>query len=540
MTSDPRIPPLEDTVLRSLVDKQAARLADRTYAVFADGASWTYAQLRAQVRRTAAGLSAAGVGQGDTVLIALPNGPDALRVWFAANYLGAVAVPFNAAYRGALLERVCSVSQARVMVCEASLLEHLAAVDIAPVQTIIHFGLPAVPLPGPACHDAACLDAAGEDPPEPQHPILPFDTQCVIFTSGTTGPSKGVMCSYLHILTAGHAVWYLDASDRYMVNLPMHHVAGVLPCMLMLSLGGSVAVIDRFSPSEFWRTIETTRASFVVLLGVMTRFLLSQPPHAAETAGILRKCLLQPLDDDAPEVRRRFGVDLYTSFNMTEVSLPIVSDANPTVAGSCGRARDGVELRIVDEWDCEVPVGSPGELIIRTDRPWSMTHGYMGDGDATARSWRNGWFHTGDLFRRDAEGNYFFIDRVKDCIRRRGENISSFEVEAAIMAHPAVREVAAVAVPSEISENEVLAVISLVEGGVLDETALIGFLRTRLPYFMIPRYLRIIEDLPKTPTQKIQKHLLRSEGLSAPGIWDREREGVSLRADPAGQGKQGR
>lgn len=530
-TSDPRIPPVRESVLRDLVDARAAAMPDRVYAVFGDGGSWTFAQLRAEVRRTAAGLAALGLGQGDRLLIALPNGRDALRVWFAANYLGAIAVPFNAAYRGGLIARVCEVAQARLMVCEGALLEHLAAVEIAPVETIVTFGEGSGAPRGVALRDAACLDAAGDTPPDPPRAILPFETQCVIFTSGTTGPSKGVMCSYLHILTAGHAVYFLDESDRYMVNLPMHHVSGVLPCMLMLSLGGSVAVIDRFRPSEFWQTVEATRPSFVILLGVMTRFLLSQPEHRAERAGILRKALLQPLDEDAPEVRRRFNVDLYTSFNMTEISLPIVSEPNPEVPGSCGRVRAGVEVRIVDEWDCEVPEGSPGELIIRADRPWAMTHGYMGDGEATARAWRNGWFHTGDLFRRDAEGNYFFIDRVKDCIRRRGENISSFEVEAAILAHPSVREVAAVAVPSEISENEVLAVLSLIEGATLDPAELIAFLRPRLPYFMIPRYLRLIDDLPKTPTQKIQKHVLRTEGLGAPGIWDREAAGVSLRGE---------
>jgi crotonobetaine/carnitine-CoA ligase len=215
---------------------------------------------------------------------------------------------------------------------------------------------------------------------------------------------------------------------------------------------------------------------------------------------------------------------------MTEVSCPLVSAINPTLPGSCGGPRAGVEARLVDENDCEVPVGEVGELIVRTDAPWAMNSGYYRNPEATARAWRNGWFHTGDAFRKDADGNHFFVDRMKDAIRRRGENISSFEVEAEVIAHPAVREAAAVAVPSEIAEDEVLVAVSLAQGCTLDPAELVEFLRPRMAHFLIPRYVRIMDELPKTPTQKVQKHLIRKDGVTA-DTWDREAAGVVVRRD---------
>jgi crotonobetaine/carnitine-CoA ligase len=172
---------------------------------------------------------------------------------------------------------------------------------------------------------------------------------------------------------------------------------------------------------------------------------------------------------------------------MTEASSPLMSGRNPGPVGSCGVPRPGVEVRIVDRNDCEVAPGEVGELIVRADRPFAMNHGYWNNAEATAAAWRNGWFHTGDAFRTDAHGNYFFVDRIKDAIRRRGENISSFEVETEVCAHPAVREAAAVAVPSEFSEDEVLVVVSLAEGATLDPAELITFVATRAAHFMVPR-----------------------------------------------------
>ena len=219
---------------------------------------------------------------------------------------------------------------------------------------------------------------------------------------------------------------------------------------------------------------------------------------------------------------------------MTEISCPIVSERNPDVPKTCGRVRRGFDARVVDENDMDVAVGAVGELIVRADEPWTMNHGYHGNPEATARAWRNGWFHTGDAFRQDEAGNFFFVDRMKDAIRRRGENISSFEVEAEIGAHPKVRESAVVAVASQYGEDEVLAIIAPVPGETIDPAELIAFLAPRLPHFMVPRYVRILADLPKTPTQKVEKHILRGDGVTA-DTWDRENAGIRFKREKIGQ-----
>src|SRR5690606_14032926 len=244
----------------------------------------------------------------------------------------------------------------------------------------------------------------------------------------------------------------------------------------------------------------------------------------------LRSVIIAPFDENAIAFGRRFNVPTYTEFNMTELSVPLWAGPNPKVPGTCGRARPGFELRLVDEHDLEVPVGAAGEVVVRADLPWTLSHGYLNDPDATARAWRNGWFHTGDLMRRDRDGNYFFVDRLKDSLRRRGENISSFEVENAILAHPHVREAAVVPVPGDGSEDEVLAVIALAPGTALEPAALIEFLRDKLAYFMMPRFIRILDALPRTPTQKVEKHVLRAEGVTA-DTWDRAAAGIRLERD---------
>lgn len=239
-----------------------------------------------------------------------------------------------------------------------------------------------------------------------------------------------------------------------------------------------------------------------------------------------------PLPENAGEFARRFGVTFWTMYNMTELNLPLMSGPDPQIAGTCGRPRPGTELRIVDEFDRELPPGTVGELMVRCDSPWRLNSGYFRDPAATANAWRNGWFHTGDAMRRDEEGNYFFVDRLKDAIRRRGENISSYEVEVEILAHPSVRECAVVAVPAA-SEDDVLAVVSPVPGRSIDPAELLEFLRPRLAHFMLPRYVRTLEELPHTPTQKIEKYRLRQEGVTA-DTWDRDRSGIRVRRDRIG------
>jgi crotonobetaine/carnitine-CoA ligase len=302
------------------------------------------------------------------------------------------------------------------------------------------------------------------------------------------------------------------------------------PPFVMLARGASVAIVEQFSTDRFWEVVRTTRSTVVFLLGVMANFLIKRPPSPADRDHGVRLAFMVPFTDDAPAFKERFGIDIYTIFNMTEIASPIVSEANPTKRGTCGRVRPGVEVRLVDEHDCEVPVGAIGEMLVRSDRPWGMNSGYNKDSAATARAWANGWFHTGDAFRKDEDGYFYFVDRVKDAIRRRGENISSFEVEVEVCAHPDVREAAAIAVPSEYSEDEVMVVVAPVPGRSIDHTALASFLMERMPYFMVPRYIRVLDELPKTPSAKVLKADLRKEGIT-PDTFDREAAGMRVRRE---------
>jgi crotonobetaine/carnitine-CoA ligase len=299
---------------------------------------------------------------------------------------------------------------------------------------------------------------------------------------------------------------------------------------VMFVRGGSVSFIERFDTASFLDTVRATNTTAVFLLGVMASFLDKLPARPDDADSPLRLAFMVPLAGDIPAFSRRFGCDIYTIFNLTEISTPIISEPNPTVRGTCGRQRAGVDVRLVDDHDCEVPVGAVGEMILRTDRPWGMNSGYYGNPQATAAAWRNGWFHTGDSFRKDADGYYYFVDRKKDAIRRRGENISSFEVEADVQAYPDVREVAAIGVPNALSEEDVMVVVAPMEGRSIDPAALLDFLRARMAHFMVPRYVRVLPELPKTPSSKVMKHELRQQGVTA-DTWDREQAGIQVKAD---------
>jgi len=318
--------------------------------------------------------------------------------------------------------------------------------------------------------------------------------------------------------------------DRYMCVAPIFHIGGMGPPFVMLARGASVALIVSFSTDQFWEIARRTKATVVFLLGVMATFLIKRPPSPEDRHHGVRTAFMVPLTDDALAFTERFGIDIYTIFNMTEVSSPVVSEANPAKRGTCGKVRPHVEVRLVDPNDCEVPVGEIGEMLVRADRPWAMNSGYNRNPEATAMAWTNGWFHTGDAFRMDEDGYFYFVDRVKDAIRRRGENISSFEVEVEVCSHPDVREAAAIAVPSEFSEDEVMVVVAPVPGRTIDHADLAGFLIGKMPYFMVPRYIRIMDELPKTPSAKVLKTDLRQEGITA-DTWDREKAGLRVRRE---------
>jgi crotonobetaine/carnitine-CoA ligase len=526
---DPALPAREDCVLKAMLDTRAARHPERRLALFEDGSEWSYAQCLADVRATAAALQRMGVRKGDRVIAWLPTGRPLVLTWFAANYLGAVFVPLNTAYRGEVLAHVVNAAGGAVMVAHHGLVSRLDGLQLPKLRQVVAIGgavrsahaslevLDEAALRG----DAATLDDSAA--------IDHWDIQSIIYTSGTTGHSKGVLSPYLQLYTTATVVYgYLREGESVLVNLPMFHVGGTSPTYAALVRGGSIYLVDGFSTHRFWDQVrEGNCATTSGLIGVMSAFLAKSEPRPYDADNPLRCLTLFPISEDTVRLAQRFQFDYLTGFNMTEVSSPLVTELNTRVYGSCGRPRSGVQCRLVDEHDVEVPRGELGELIIRSDRPWTMNAGYDGQPEATAAAWRNGWFHTGDLFRQDDEGNYYFVDRSKDTIRRRGENISSFEVENAVRLFPAVDEVAAVGVESPIAEQEVLVAVTARPGHEVDPRALVEFLIPKLPYFMVPRYVRVVAAIPKTETNKIRKVIFREQGITA-DTWDREAAGMRL------------
>ena len=509
----------ETAVLRPLLEGYAASQPDAPFVSFYQGEEWTYAQTLARVRQRAAALVRAGVAQGDHVLTFMGNGPDLLTTWFAINYLGAVYVPLNTALLGNQLAHVLQDAGARVIVATPDLAQRLGDVAQGDLQTVLLVeadehpapqlqGLSVSHLEDPLEYDPAVLDLA--------QPIEPWDTFAIMYTSGTTGKAKGVLSSYTQLYTMGpDAFDDVTPQDRCLICGPIFHCGSTLYVYAQLARGLSIGMMAEFKTDHFWPAVRETGSTYCLLLGVMASFLLKAPPSPEDRTHSLRRTFIVPFGEDAPSFAERFGCDVWTIYNMTEVASPIHAGPNITEKGLAGRPREWWECRIVDENDIEVPRGQVGELIVRSSRPWALMKGYHGRPDATNEAMRNGWFHTGDGFRQDEDGRFFFVDRQKDVIRRRGENISSFALEGEVLVHPDVRECAAVAVPSEHGEDEVLICVTPVEGRQIAIAHLLADLSARLPRYMVPRYVRVMADLPKTASGKVQKHVMRSDGITA-------------------------
>ena len=535
VTTPPNLDALQDNprTIHELLQRNAQRWPDLTVLKFDSGETYSSRTLLKAVKVIATNLHDLGVRQNEYVLCWLPNGSFTVLLYLALNYLGAIAVPFNTAYRGKLLAHVLKNSAATRLVADGRLIERLQDIDTAQLKTLIIEGderldntsleqSSAALLRQPSCAELSALE------------INPHDTAAVIYTSGTTGPSKGVLCSYQHLYTSTIEFRHVGPGDTNLVALPMYHIGGILGLWFALVHGGCAAFVERFSTSKFWPTVKALEVTSVGLLGAMVQYLMAQPASPQDKNHPVKRAVIAPFGDDALAFGERFGIEVHTEFNMTELSVPLWGGPNPTARGTCGTPREGVELKLVDSQGNEVAVGEVGELLVHADDPWSISHGYLNNPQASAEALRDGWFYTGDLFTRDKNDNYFFVDRAKDAIRRRGENISSFEVEEELLSHVAIKEAAVVGVAGDGGEEEILAILVSKDNCPVDIPTLTEFLSKRLAHFMVPRYFRFTEELPRTPTQKVEKHVLRSIGLTA-DTQDREALGILLTADKLGK-----
>jgi len=535
-------------VYHYLLEDHAKRHPDKPLLLMGDRAM-SYAEVDRAANRIGRGFAAHGVVKGDRVLVMLPSSIDYALVWLGLSKIGALMVPVNEAYKGGMLRHQANNSGAKLAVIWRSHLQVWRELGdaLTELKTVVVYAgddihpHPASPLKGEehgekseGPSNAGCGQARwtylpfsalqhSDDGPLPPA-VEYFDPMAIFYTSGTTGPSKGVLYSYAQAHgTATPTAKLCTPDDVFYMTLPMFHVGLSHIFGTVIIAGATMAVRGKFSVSNFWSDIRHYKATYSILLSTMPNFLLSLPPSEADRDHSLRKLVIIPVPKDLEGFKARFNVTHVTTlFNMTEVSSPIAADGwNLVNTQSCGRPRPGVQARIVDENDEPLPPGKTGELVLRADDPWEFNSGYWQNPGATAEAWRNQWLHTGDGFQYDADGNFYFVDRIKDCLRRRGENISSFEVEVEVDAHPAILESAAVAVPSEHSEDELKVVAALKPGCTVEPAELLEFLKARLPAYMVPRYLEITaEELPKTPTGKVQKVLLRASGTT--GAWDRE------------------
>jgi crotonobetaine/carnitine-CoA ligase len=532
-------PTRDECVPAAVLSWRAAEHPDRVLALFEDGTEWTYREALEQSWRAANALRALGVEFGERVSALLPPCEDAIRCWLGTSTLGAVFAPINLAARARFLEHTLNIAAARVAVVHSKLAGQLLGLDLPALETVVLIGDDVgVSLPWRTVRFSEILAGASSHPPESGRATEPWDDALLIYTSGTTGPSKGVRLSHAsQWLYDRNFTWpEIGEQDRYFQALPIFHLSGIATTFSMMRRGGSIAVRQGFRASTFWRDIRETGSTVGLVLHAMVSYLLQQEPSPEDADNPLRVAYMGPLSH-VEEFSRRFAVDVYTAFGMTEVPVPIRSGLNPENETSCGQLVDpeNYEVRVVDENDIPVPVGAPGELIVRHRLPWVVNSGYLGMAEATADAWRNGWFHTGDQFRIDEAGNFYFLDRVKDAIRRRGENISSFEVEAEVVTHPDVREVAAVAVPNpDVStasnDEEVKIVVVLREDSELTEEGLTEYLIPRMPSYWVPRFVEFVSELPSTPSFKVKKSELRALGVTD-GTWDRERAGIVLRRE---------
>jgi len=502
------------------------------------GTAVSAAELDERAARLAASLRELGVARGDRIASLVENGPASVLVLVAAAKLGAISVPVNTAYKGAFLAHQLRDSGARLLVVQGDLAHRAAAVaaELPDLAGVVVEGEPDEEVTACAQHDWDTLLAAAPLAPGDEAEVEPWDLATFIYTAGTTGPSKGCMLSHNYVVNLAEQIiraWGRRPDDVVWTPLPMFHLNALATAVVgTLLIGGRAAIARRFSLSGFWGEIRRTGATVASLLGTITALIAHDErddPDAVDTT--LRLVAAAPMPPEIAAIfRDRWGVETFSAgYGVTEASLISVlpvGEVNPPNAA--GRPNDvEFEVALFDDHDNPVPVGEVGEIVCRPRRPHVMFEGYWGRPEATVAVSRNWWFHTGDYGRLDENGFLYFVDRKKDYLRRRGENISSFEMEKLFLAHPDIVDVAVHSVPSPLGEDDVKVTAVLQPGSTLTEEELCRWSVERVPYFAVPRYVEFRTELPRNPVGRVLKYQLREEGVT-PTTWDAEAAGVSF------------
>ncbi len=532
-------------VLPKILRERAEKLGDKPFLQFGDKNPLSFAQINAYANKIGNGLISLGVSKEEKVAVYMPNSSDYVLTWFGILKMGAVMVPINTAYKKDFLHYILDSSDSKVLFIAEEYLDRMVPIQdrLPTLEKVIVWtrgGTDRFENPGfntkTLIPFSTFISEHRED--EPSVEVTFMDYARLMYTSGTTGRSKGVMRpSSADYCSARNYMEVMDISsdDVCFTCLPLFHSnAMVLNTYPALIAGARAVIQEKYSATQFWKWIKDYGVTTFNIVGGMGYFMWNTPPVPEEKEHKVRLVLGSPAPHDIIEpFMERFNVRFMEGYGLTEIGqVTFMRPGEPFRVGSCGKESPGYEIKIVDpETDEELPRGEVGEIVVRPRIPNIMLHYYHKMPEKTVQDFRNFWFHTGDAGRMDKKGYIYFVDRVKDYIRRRGENISSFEVEKIVNSHPAVAESATTGIKAKTggyAEDEVMIVVVKNPDMDVSPEELMKFLEPKMPYFMIPRFIRFVSSLPKTGTERVQKNKLREEGIT-PDTWDREEAGYEIK-----------
>jgi carnitine-CoA ligase len=508
----------------AVLDLRAQQFGDRVMMSIA-GTSVTFSQMRDRSCAAANVLAGLGVKRGETVALFTGTCPEWVYFWLGAARIGAVPAAVNSASKGDFLLHALRLSQTAVVVTDADRNPRLSEVagDVDTLRSVLVQG------------DSLTATMNAASPVPPTGAVAKPEDIALFFTSGTTGPSKAVVTTWQYLFTAAATVastWELAAGEVLWTAMPLFHLSAAPTVLAPMLVGGTSVLAAAFHPSQVWDEMRACGAVGFAGAGAMVSMLWNLPPEPRDAEIGLRFISAAPIAADMYRaIEERYRCRIVTMYGMTEafpIAYKTVSDDGKP--GTSGQVNPDFEARIVDLLDQPVPPGMVGEIACRARKPHAMSEGYVASasgGPPLQVEPHAEWFRTGDLGFLDGDNNLTYVDRVKDSLRRRGENVSSVEVEQTVMRHPTVSEAAAVGIPSDLGEDDILVVVTLRPDATLDYVELLDFCSARMPYFCVPRYLEVLDEIPKNVIGRVRKDVLRSRGLGA-GAWDREAHGYVL------------
>ncbi|MDT8860253.1 ATP-dependent acyl-CoA ligase [Alkalihalobacillus sp. MEB130] len=516
------------------VVKHRAKLNPDAQFIKFESSGLTYNEYHLGGNKIANIISSIGLKKSDTCAVMLPNSPEFLVTWLGLARLGVIEVPINIAYKGDLLAYILNKAKCQALVISSIWIDRIKEIadELTHLSHIIVVG----------DHEQRENDSfnwysyeelfSQAQDSDINVEIKTNDPSLILFTSGTTGPSKGAILTHranFNLAQTACDLMNYGPSDRLFTVFPLYHVnARYTTILVALIANCDVVMHDRFSASKFWDICRREGITCFNYMGSLLTILMKQPKRANDADNPVRMIQGAPAPIEIFEdFQKRFNVKITEAYGSTEVGLATINRAESFRIGSCGKAVPIYEVEIHDEHDHPCPPGVAGEIVVRPREPWIMFSGYYGMPEETVKSWGNLWFHTGDSGYMDDDGYFYFVDRKKDVVRRRGENISSYEIESVINKHPFILEAAVIGVPSDLSEEEVLAVVHVKDDNDLSPEELLEYCQSRMAHFAIPRYVRFVKELPRTPSQRVEKYKLRKEGITV-DTWDREFAGFKV------------